>query len=93
MRHFKLPLIVTAITVAVALVVGIAIATKIYLEKISDRQKKARAEMLGQGIGMGVLVIIFPFWILAAGKVGKERRAAREAEQQVKADADGTANN
>lgn len=93
MRHFKLPLIVTAITVAIALVVGIGIATVIYRAKISDRQKMARAEMLGGGMGIGVLVIIFPFWILAAGKVGKERRAAREAEQKAKADADGTGNN
>ena len=70
----------------VALIAGVAIVTSIYKAKVSDREKKARVEMLGGGMAMGVLMIVFPFWILAAGKVGKERRAAREAEQQAKAE-------
>jgi hypothetical protein len=81
MRHFKLPLIITGITVLVALVVGIGVATWIYKAKISDRQKKARAEQLGSGIGLITFLLIAPPWIFAAAKVGKERRAKKEAEQ------------
>ena len=83
MRHFKLPLVVTAITLAVALLAGIGIVTVIYKAKISDREKKARAEMLGGGVG--VLLIITPFWLIGASKFGKERRAALEVKQPVDA--------
>lgn len=86
MRHFKLPLIVTGVSLPIALLAGIAIVTVIFKSKVPDREKKARAEMLGGGMAIGVLMINFPFWIFAAAKVGKERRAAREAEQQGKAD-------
>ena len=85
MRHFKLPLIATGITLLVALIAGIAIVTSIYKSKLPNREKQARAEMLGGGMAIGVLLISFPFWIFAADKVGKERRAAKEAEQQAKA--------
>lgn len=85
MRHFKLPLIVTAITLAVAIMGGIAIVTVIHRAKISDREKKARAEKLGGGVGVGVLLIITPFWLIGASKFGKERRAALEAEQPTDA--------
>lgn len=51
MRHFKLPLIVTAITFVVAIIAGIAIVTVIHRAKIPDSQKKARAEKLGGGVG------------------------------------------
>lgn len=85
MRHFKLPLVVTAITLAVALLAGIGIVTVIYKAKISDREKKARAEMLGGGVGVGVLLIITPFWLIGASKFGKERRAALEVKQPVDA--------
>ncbi len=81
MRHFKLPLIITGITVFIALLVGIGTATWIYKAKISDRQKKARAEQLGSGIGLMTFLIIAPPWLLAAAKVGKERRAKKEAER------------
>lgn len=84
MRHFKLPLIVTGISLVVVLIAGIAIVTIIHRSGKSDREKKERAGMLGGGLALGTCVFLFPFWILAAGKVGKERRAAREAEQQAK---------
>lgn len=84
MRHFKTPLIVTGITLLVAIMAGIVMVTSIHKAKLSDREKKARVELLGGGMGIGVLMITFPFWILAAGKVGKERRAAREAQRQTK---------
>ena len=88
MRHFKLPLIVTAITLVIALVAGIVLVTVIHRAKVSDRQKKARAEMAGGGVAIAVCLIIAPFWLVAAGKVGKERRAAREAEQQARRDSE-----
>lgn len=86
MRHFKLPLIVTAITLVVAIIAGIAIVTVIHRAKISDREKRARAEKLGGGVGVGVLLIITPFWLIGATKFGRERRAALEAEQQAQSD-------
>ncbi len=61
MRHFKLPIIVTGITLLVAIIAGVVVVTSIYKAKISDREKKARAEMLGGGMAIGVLMIIFPF--------------------------------
>ena len=86
MRHFKTPLVVTGITLLVAIIAGIGMVTSIHKAKLSDREKKARVELLGGGMAIGVLMIVFPFWILAAGKVGNERRAAREAERQAKSD-------
>jgi hypothetical protein len=86
MRHFKLPLIVTAITFVVAIIAGIAIVTVIHRAKIPDSQKKARAEKLGGGVGGVVLLIITPFWLIGASKFGKERRAALAAEQQAKSE-------
>ena len=84
MHHFKRPIIVTGIAVLVAIIAGVIGVTMIYRAKIPDREKKARVEMLGGGAGFAVILISFPFWILAADKVGKERRAAREAEKQAK---------
>lgn len=86
MRHFKLPLIITSITLAVALVTGIALVTVIHRAKVSDREKKVRAEKAGAGLAIAVCIIIAPFWFVAAAKVGKERRAAREAERLAKMD-------
>ena len=86
MRHFKLPLIVTGITLVIALIAGIAIVTVIHRAKISDREKQARAGKLGGGVAGGVLLIITPFWLIGASKFGKERRAALAAEQQAKSD-------
>ena len=76
MRHFKLPLIATAITLAIALVAGIALITVINRAKISDQEKNARAEKAGGGMAVVVCIIIAPFWIIAAAKFGKERREA-----------------
>ena len=87
MRHFKLPLIVTAITFVVAIIAGIAIVTVIHRAKIPDSQKKARAEKLGGGVGGVVLLIITPFWLIGATRYGKERRAALEAKQSDNAGA------
>ena len=79
MRHFKLPLIVTGITLALALITGIALVTWIHKSKISDRQKAERAQNLGAAVAVTTSLVIAPFWLFAAAKVGKERRAARDA--------------
>jgi len=86
MRHFKLPLIITGVTLFVAVVAGIGVVTWIYKSKISDREKKARAEKLGAGFGGVTLLIITPSWLFAAAKFGKERRAAQEADKAAKAE-------
>ncbi len=88
MRHFKLPLIVTAVSLVVAIIAGVAIVTVIHRAKVSDRENQARAEKLGGGVGIGVLLIITPFWLIGASKFGKERRAALAAEQPAKAGTD-----
>jgi uncharacterized integral membrane protein len=85
MRHFKLPLIVTAITFAVAIIGSVILVTMIHRAKISDAEKKARAEKGGAGVALGVLFVITPFWLIGAARMGKERRAAR-AEQAAKND-------
>lgn len=81
MRHFKLPLIATAVTLVIAIIAGIVIVTVIHRAKISDSEKKARAEKAGAGVAGGALLIITPFWLIGASRYGKERRAALEAQQ------------
>lgn len=71
MRHFKMPLIVSAIVLVVMIGLGLCGAYWIHRSGINTNQ---RAEMLGQGVGILTVVIVFPFWIFAAAKVGKERR-------------------
>ena len=81
-HHFKFPLKVSGIAFLIALVIVIAGSTWIYQQKISDRQKQERAAMFGSGLGMFTSLVIAPFWLIAAGKIGKERRAARDAKTQ-----------
>ena len=81
MRQFKLPLIVTGIALAVALIVGIVGVTCIHREKISSRKKTARAQRFGAGVGLATCLVAAPFWLVAAAKVGKKRREARAAGQ------------
>ena len=85
MRHFNLPLIVTAIALLLAIGVGAFGITQIHRSGKSNQEKKERAELLGGGVAFGVVIIIFPFWIFAAAKVGKERRAALLARKQAEA--------
>jgi hypothetical protein len=76
-RHFKRPLLVTGIAVSLALVLGLAGVAWIHRTTKADWQRSERTKTLGQVLGIATLVVIFPYWILAADKVGKERRAAR----------------
>lgn len=79
MRHFKLPLIVTGIVLALTLVLGLAVVTWIHQSPISDREKMERSAKLGAGMATAMCVVIAPFWFVAAAKVGKERRMAKAA--------------
>lgn len=81
MRAFRLQLIVTAIVLAAAIVFGLVTLTVIHKAKISDRQKVLRVQKLGTGTAMISLLIIAPFWLVAASKVGAARRKARENAQ------------
>ena len=82
MHHFKLPLIVTGVTLLATILLGLGLVTWIHKSKISNQEKQARAEKLGGGVALGTCLIIAPFWLVAAAKVGKERRAARDAAAQ-----------
>ncbi len=84
MRHFKLPLIITGVTLFVAIAGGIGVITWIHKSKISDREKAERAQKLGGGFAIVTLLIIAPPWLFAAAKFGKERRAKLEAEEAGK---------
>ncbi len=77
MRHFKLPLIVTGIVLPLVLVLGIVGVTWIHQSPISNREKELRGQKLGSGAATMMCVVIGPFWLYAAAKFGKERRAAR----------------
>lgn len=81
MRNFRFPLIVTGFVLAVALIFGLAAVTWIHKSKISDRQKIQRAEKLGTATAVIMCLAITPFWLIAAARVGKERRKARDAAQ------------
>jgi hypothetical protein len=77
MRHFKLPLFVTGIVFLLALALGVGGMIWIERSAKSRQEKTDRVKLLGQGLGIATCLVIFPFWILAAGKVGEKRRAAR----------------
>ena len=79
MRYFKLPLIVTGIALVLVMALGIAGAIWIAESSGTGREKEARAQMLGAGAATLLCVVVAPFWLFAAAKVGKERRAAKLA--------------
>jgi Na+-driven multidrug efflux pump len=78
LRRFKLPLIVTGI--AFVLMVAIAVGGMIFIAQsgASNREKEARAQALGSGSAMLLCIIVAPFWLFEAAKIGKERRAAQQ---------------
>ena len=80
-NHFRRPLRITGIAVALSLILGLVLSVVIYRQKISDREKIARMQMFGGGLGGITLVVIAPYWLAAAARVGRERRAAREAQR------------
>jgi len=78
-RHFRLPLITTGIVFLLVLILGIVGVTMIHRSDGSRRRKHERARELGSGMGVATCLVVAPFWLVAAAKVGKERREAREA--------------
>jgi len=70
-RHFKLPLIVTPVVVAIMIIIGIAT-----VGQLKGSRLRKRAESLGQGMAVVSLIIIAPFWFYGAAQFGKERREA-----------------
>lgn len=83
-QHFKRPLRITGIATGIALVICVALGTKIHREKIGDRAKIARVQMMGRGLGLMTALLVAPFWLIAAARVGKVRRAIRDAAQKLK---------
>ena len=77
--EFKLPIRVTAIAFALALVATVAGCTWIYMSESSNSRAMRRAEMMGSGVAVMTCLVIAPFWLMAAGKVGEERRAQKLA--------------
>jgi Na+/H+-translocating membrane pyrophosphatase len=77
MRHFKLPLLVTGVAL-LALIVGTVIVTSIHRSKSSGARKLERAQMAGGAVAVITVVVIAPFWLIAAARVGRERRQARD---------------
>ena len=79
LHHFKRPLRITGIALGLALILGLVLSVVIYRQKISDRAKIARMQMFGGGLGGITTLVVAPFWLAAAARVGRERRAARES--------------
>ena len=77
MRHFKLPLLVTGVTLLLALIVGMVIVTSIHRSQSSGARKLERAQKAGGAVAGITVVVIAPFWLIAAARVGRERRQAR----------------
>ncbi len=75
--EFRLPIRVTVIAFVLAIVLVIAGSTWIYMSETSSRRANRRAEMMGSGLAVLMCVVVAPFWLTAAGKVGKERREQR----------------
>ncbi len=75
-KHFKRPLKVTAIVFPLMLVIGIIGVTMIHQSGDSNRKKMQRASMLGSGVATMGCIIIAPFWLIAAARIGAERREA-----------------
>lgn len=78
MRHFKVPIIVTCVALVLALIVSVVVVTSIHNSKGSSRSKALRAQQAGAGVAVATCLVIAPFWLFAAAKVGKARREARD---------------
>lgn len=78
MRHFKTAIIATGVAFVLAIGGGAYGMYLIHKTGKSNSEKRKRAELLGSGIGTLTCIVIAPFWLVAAARVGKERRAAKE---------------
>ncbi len=77
MRHFKTSLIAMGIALVLAMATGAYGLYSIDQTGRTRSEKTSRAQLLGQGLGIAVGVVVAPFWIYGASKFGEERRAAR----------------
>ena len=84
MKSFKTPIIVTAITFGLLIVIGIISITMIHNSSGSSRQKNERAAMVGSGAAVLGGIIVAPFWIYTASKVGQERRKSAKGTKKTK---------
>jgi hypothetical protein len=78
MRQFKVPLIATAIALLLAILLGFVIITSIHRSRDSNSRKIERAQQAGGAVAIATLVVITPFWLIAAAKVGRARREGRK---------------
>ena len=79
-RHFRVPLIVTGIVLVLALLLGIAGVTWVHRTETSSRRRTERAQQLGRGMALATCLVVAPFWLAAAAKVGKARRKAKRGD-------------
>jgi hypothetical protein len=84
MKRFKVPLIATAVAFVLMLIVGIVAITMITNSSGSSREKTQRAQMAGAGVATLGGICIAPFWLLAAAKLGKERREQLKKSQALR---------
>jgi hypothetical protein len=73
-RHFKLPLLVTVVTLTIMTFVGAALIGQ--LPPSPDGTPNQQAAALGQNLGLFATLILVPFWVYAVLAAGKERREA-----------------
>lgn len=76
MKYFRIPLIVTGVAFLLVILIGIGGIIVIVNSNSPDQVKATRSAMLGSGLATTACLVIAPFWIFAAAKLGKERRAA-----------------
>lgn len=79
MKAFKIPMIATAVALALMLLIGIGTIAIIYNSSGSNRQKNERAAMAGGGVATLGCIGVAPFWLYAAAKVGQERRKKKQS--------------
>ena len=76
--HFKWPMIVTVVGLSVAIAFGLGVILYMDRSGTPQAEMQERSKMLGQGLAVFVCIVIGPFWIFAASRYGKERRAEQE---------------
>ena len=78
MRNFRTAIIATCVAFVLAIGGGAYGLYHIHKTGKSDNEKRKRAELLGSGIATLTGIVIAPFWLIAAARVGAARRAAKE---------------
>lgn len=76
-KRFKIPLIATAIAFLLAVILNVIMITVIVNSNGSDREKAERSGKAGGAVGTVFVMVIAPFWIFTAAKIGAERRSKK----------------